>query len=207
MTRRLSALALVVALAAAPACGGDPVEDATGEPDGAPAATTGRQLPPAEPAAIMATYEDELAAMGWQMTRANLIDRGERRYEISPDGTHLALYVEPTDGADADEYAEELVPLTAMFATDVFERWPALESFDVCQEPPNEIDDSDEPRPATQVDMTREQAEAVDWDTVDLTELLTVRNALGIRVVIGPDVAATLMVRDAEEAATTPSGG
>lgn len=128
-------------------------------------------LPPLEAAAVADTYEDALAELGLRLTdRGGLVDED---FEPDPDGTHLSLYVAPLGARDDDAYVDGLVEVTAVFADDVFDRWPGLQSFDVCQEavPP---EGSDSAPARTQVTLTREAAAAVDWDTTDLAELMAV---------------------------------
>lgn len=129
-------------------------------------------LPPAEVPALVDVYEEELAEHGMRLTdRGGLLDRANG-YEVSEEGTHLALYLEPTDARDADAYLDGIVTLTALFAQDVFERWPRLETFDVCQErTPAEIEDGWPPT-LSQVELTRETARSLDWETVELVDLL-----------------------------------
>jgi hypothetical protein len=59
----------------------------------------------------------------------------------------------------------------------VFARWPGLQSFDVCEEPAADVDPSDEPKPVTQILVTRPQALAVDWRQATTEDVL--RRGLG----------------------------
>ena len=129
-------------------------------------------LPPNDVDALAAVYEDELEAFGLRLTRGSLIDTSNNTYTASDTGTHLALYVEPYTAYPPSAYLENLVPVAAVFATDVFHRWPGLMSFDVCQEPPATVDSSEEPRPDTQVNVTRAQAEDLDWESLDTAGLV-----------------------------------
>lgn len=91
-------------------------------------------LPPVAASEIAPVYADALAEHDMVLTeRGGLVDVGDD-YTQSEDGTHLALYLAPTRQLNDRAYARGVVELTALFATDVFERWPQLESFDVCQE-------------------------------------------------------------------------
>lgn len=129
-------------------------------------------LPPDDADAVAALYERELDAMGVRLTRAGLVDRTDGKFEYSPQGTHLALYVEPVGPATTADYVDRIYSVTRIFASTIFERWSGLETFDVCQEPPPGDDDSPEPPPVTQVTMRRDAAAEVDWKTASLTELL-----------------------------------
>jgi hypothetical protein len=167
--KRLAALALVVVAACSsserPAPGGL-------------AAT----LPPFQSLdTINAIYGKRLAALGLRMTRA-------ARYEENPDthvpfspspaGTHLALYAEPADTFTTGRFLNNIVPLTKLFAPDVFRRWPGLTSFDICQEPIQAASEEQEaPVPVTQVRMTKEQALAMDWETLDLAGIVRAARA------------------------------
>lgn len=130
-------------------------------------------LPPAGALELDPYYGQQLAALGLRLTdRGGLIDRTGGGYEASAQGRHLALYVEPIEGRTLAEYVEGIRSVTAIFADDIFDRWPGLESFDVCQEPTSAEDDSAEPLPVTQIEMTRAQAAAFDYDTVTVTDLV-----------------------------------
>ncbi len=67
--------------------------------------------------------------------------------------------------------------VSRVFLPFVFDRWPGLRSFDVCQEPLPETDDRAEPPPETQVFVLRGGVDTVDWKHADLAELL----AQGVR--------------------------
>jgi hypothetical protein len=158
----------------------DPASTTTAPPPGS--------LPPQHAIELEEIYGEALADLGLRLTRrGGLIDRSDGGYVSSPTGRHLALYVEPLDdGHTTDEYIEGIRSVAVVFA-DVFERWPALETYDVCQEPPDPNGDQDpEPPPVTQIELTREQAEAIDWDTVSVVDLvrgsLASPRALALRV-------------------------
>ncbi len=61
----------------------------------------------------------------------------------------------------------------AVVFADVFERWPDLESYDVCQEPNADgVADTDEPLPVTQIELTKAENAAIDWDSVTVVDLV-----------------------------------
>jgi hypothetical protein len=94
--------------------------------------------------------------------------------EDFPAGKHLALYVEPTGPATDDQYLERLLASTAALAPVLFDTYPDLNSFDICQEPvPTGPDDPDRPTPRTVVVLGRRQASTVDdWSTATLADLI-----------------------------------
>lgn len=106
------------------------------------------------------------------MGRATLIDL--ETYEESPEATHLAVYLTPLAAKSPDEYASELVPVARVFLPAVFDTWPGLESFDVCQEP-FEFEGDSPPPGLTVLEVDRAAAEAIDWTTLDLAGLLDAR--------------------------------
>ena len=177
MTRRLGSVVLVVVLAmGTAACGDD--DGAEGVPQTVdPASTTTEpsagSLPPPEAADLEPIYGEALADLGLRLTpRGGLIDRSDGGYVASPTGRHLALYVEPLDERTVAEYIDGIRDVAVVFA-DVFERWPALETYDVCQEPPDPNgDQGPEPLPVTQIELTREEAEAIEWDSVSVVDLV-----------------------------------
>jgi hypothetical protein len=215
-TPRRAALAvasLLVALTAA--CGDDSSDGAAGTlppPGGTATPATdvaGDQpsdLPPADPLDLAPRYGDAFAAHGLEITaRGGLIDRHDG-YTESAEGTHLALYAAPLGDRTPEEHLDALVSLTAAVAPDAFARFPGLESFDICQE--IEVPDGGwgdrTPRIATQVDLTREQSDALDWDTATLADLLvTIRELPDGVVRVDDRVAAlagwTAAVDEAEE--------
>lgn len=173
MSRAGVAVAAALLLGAS-ACGGS---DDTGSAPSTVAAPA--ELPPAAALDLEELYGDALADLGLRLTdRGGLIDRSGGGYQPSATGTHLALYVEPIGERTAEEYVEGIRSVAVVFA-DVFERWSGLESYDVCQEPaedaptPNDQPyDDTEPLPVTQIELTREQADAIDWSTVTVAELI-----------------------------------
>ena len=165
-------------------------------------------LPPADFADLEPIFESELAPLGVRLTRAALVSTVTRR--PSPTGRHLALYVEPVEQWTSARYAETIVPLTALLVTDVFDRWPGLESFDVCQEPPPGVDDRPAPPPVSTVDLTRAASDAIDWDEIDLSGLLaaSLERRGGVHVAASEALQVDPLYRDAQAAAeaTTASG-
>ena len=126
-------------------------------------------MPPAAALDLEPIYGAALAELGLRLIdRGGLIDRSGGGYEPSPTGTHLALYVEPIgDERSVDEYLDGIRNVGVVFS-DLFERWPGLVSYDVCQEPiEDDGDPATEPLPVTQIELTKEESAAIDWDTVD----------------------------------------
>ena len=161
MTR--SGRRLVAALALAVAC-------ALSAPLTASPAHAGSELPPAKLAALKKTFNAKVKPLGLRITRALL--QNIETYRPDPEGTHLALYVEPIRAGYSDtRYVENFTTLTRRFIPAVFDRWPALESFDICQEP---VDDAREvPPPTTQIFVARTALGRVsDWRRADLEQLL-----------------------------------
>ena len=136
-------------------------------------AEPGAELPPAGALELEPYYAEQLAALGLRLTdRGGLIDRTGGGYQASAQGTHLALYVEPIDERTLPEYLDGIRSVTAILAADIFDRWPGLVSFDVCQEPTAAEDPRSEPLPVTQIEMTRVEAAAFDYDTVTVIDLV-----------------------------------
>ena len=159
-TRRILVLAtLVVAVALTPATAGT----------GASAATRDRRLPPSSRTALVKLLGPMVEPLGLHVTRAALVDSENRR---SPTGTHLAVYVEPDGDYTPADYLGGTVTVSRVFLPFVFDRWPGLRSFDVCQEPVTSVDDRSEPPPETQVFVRRRGAGALDWEQADLSALL-----------------------------------
>lgn len=160
------------------ACGGDGDKGADEDLDPSELTTTTQAepegaLPPPGALDLEPIYIDQLADLGLRLTdRGGLIDRSGGGYEPSPTGRHLALYVEPVEERTNAEYVEGIRDVGVIFA-DVFERWPGLESYDVCQEPFDaEVSNGEEPLPVTQIELTKPQAEAIDWEAMSVTDVV-----------------------------------
>ena len=171
MRRRRGLAAVVVALVAlSVACGSD-----SGGSSGGPSSASGDEaaaaLPPNDVDQLAEILDPLVEPLGLRLTRGALVDL-DAGYEVADDGTHLALYVEPIGPYAIDDYVEGIGTVAALVTPLVFERWPELETYDICQEPPVDEDPRDEPFPATQVTVTREQADAVDWSTAGTVDVL-----------------------------------
>lgn len=205
MIRRAGALALAL-VAALPGvlagCGDDePTTQATTTTTAAESDPTGTTLlyPPNDVDDLRAIFEPLVAPLGLRFTRGALVDRGDG-YEESDTGTHLALYVEPVDdaGYTIDDYVDGIYDVAAAVTPAVFDRFSAVESFDICQEPPAENDPSDEPFPLSQIEMTRQNYEDYDWSAGTLPSfLLFLRETEGARILVGSEVSASRAYRDA----------
>lgn len=125
---------------------------------------------------IDAILGDELATLGMVITRASIIDTVNGVYTPTPEGNHLAIYVEPMS-ADFDDYASSTVDLARLLLPSVFERWPTITSFDICQEPPPGVDDRETPQSVTVLEVTREGAGRVDWSSIDLADLTSLQKS------------------------------
>lgn|GEM_PF-1472424 len=165
-------------------------------------------LPPQDPNSIRQIYEEAFATMGLKFTRGALVDLTGGRYEPSPNGKHLALYVEPIGGRTADEYTEAAWTLSALITPDVFARWSGLESYDICQEPLPEVDPSPEPNPVTQLNLTRAASDRFDWANGDLTSLLVAtRGNPDMRLYVNREVRGTQAYMAANDEARALTGG
>lgn len=133
-------------------------------------------LPPPGPFDIEPIYGEVLADLGLRLTsQGGLIDRSDGGYVPSAEGDHLAIYVEPIgDDYDADDYIQGIHTVAVVFQ-DVFERWPGLATYDVCQEPGPGWDDEYAERqlPVTQIELTRAEAEALgDLEALSVVDLV-----------------------------------
>ena len=172
---RIAALALAVVLTSGvAACGED---DGAGEPtppEDLPSTIDTEALPPPTALELEPLYGDALAAVGMRLTdRGGLIDRSGGGYVASASGQHLALYVEPIDAdRTMQEYFDGILDVALVFS-DIYDRWPELQTYDVCQEPPDpDGNQGEEPLPVTQIELTRAQSDAIDWDSVTVEDLV-----------------------------------
>ena len=118
----------------------------------------------------MKLFRARVEPLGLRITRAALVDADNQR---SAEGTHLALYVEPTGAYSEADYLDGVSAVTRRFLPSVFRRWAGLRSFDVCQEPKPADDTRAEPPPETQVFVLKQGLDRVDWKQADLADLLT----------------------------------
>ena len=165
-----------------------------------------QRLPPNDKAEIEKVFRSELDRLGLHLTRGALLDLEAGR--ASPKGTHLAVYVEPMGPYSADDYVGSIVSVTKVFAPRAFDTWSGLVSFDVCQEPLPSVDARPEPPPKTKVDMTRGASDKVDWDDLDLPQLLMDERRFGNRelsVYADTEVSRTTMYQDAKVQAVASS--
>jgi hypothetical protein len=165
-------------------------------------------MPPQDLSSIRRVYDEALATMGLTLTRGALIDLEGGRYEPSPNGRHLALYVEPIEGRTIEEYADAAWTLSALITPDVFARWSGLESYDICQEPLPAVDPSPEPPPVTQLNLTRAAAAGVDWDNGNLATLLAAaRTNDDLRMYVNREIRETPVYQAANAEARALTGG
>jgi hypothetical protein len=212
--RRIAAVAALGALTlATAACGSDsgssqaPPTTSPVPSNGLPAFDAEQQLPPNDIGSLRRLYDPALEPMGLRLTRGALIDTSNDQYTPSNDGTHLALYVEPTGDYTDAQYLDGFWTVTALITPDVFGRWPGLESYDICQEPLPSVDDRPEPFPVTQVNITRGAAATVDWANGDLVDLLMVaRTDPDTQIVVNREIRKNPAYEAADAAAKTKAG-
>ena len=178
-TRRrfLGGAAALGLIAALPACGDDeaPVDRAgsSTEPSG------GLDLPVNDTAELQAVFDPRFEPLGQRVTRIGLYDLTDG-FDRSDTGDHLAIYVEPIDpdgaGWDDARYIETAAPGMAAATPFAFAEWADLNSVDVCQEPPQAENASPEPPIVTQLLVDRATSEAIDWDAVELSDLIAARD-------------------------------
>lgn len=188
VTRRLQLLAAAVSAAAvavlAVVCGDSPQPTAV--------KAVPREQPPALPPDDFAFFEREfgpaLESAGLRLTRAGLQSvPGDYGADVGDEPRHLALYVEPLSASFSnDEFLDSLVGSARVFLPEVFEAWPGLVSMDVCQEPPPGVDDQPAPPPVTVLEMTREAAQTLAWDTIDLTGLVAAKDDQLVKLIVAP---------------------
>jgi hypothetical protein len=166
LRRRLGASVLLAALALVPVAA---VATTTGDAAAVAAGRTDGSLPPSARKDLVAIFGPKVRRFGLRVTRAALVDATQHR---DPQGTHLAIYVEPTGEYTPQDYVDGTVDVTRVFLPSVFTRWKALRSFDVCQEPSPAVDDRPTPAPETQVFASRGAAGSIDWWTADVATLV-----------------------------------
>lgn len=170
--QRITVAAFLVLLTACGAEASAPASDAAtsgAAPTVRAPSTTAATLPPHTIEQLAPILDPMVQPLGFRVTRASLISLDD--YQPTPNGTHLAVYVVPIDDRTTDDYASEIVPLAAALLPDVFDRWPLLRSFDVCQEPFG-WDGEGTPPSYTILDLDRGSASGIDWGALELSELV-----------------------------------
>jgi hypothetical protein len=127
-------------------------------------------LPPSKLKPLSKEFKDLVQPLGLRVSRGLL--QNEETYKPDPNGTHLALYVEPKSAKySSADYVANFTKLTHAFVPMVFNRWQGLKTFDICQEPLS--DPREAPPPVTQIFVSRNALDRVaNWKQATLTELL-----------------------------------
>jgi hypothetical protein len=139
----------------------------------APGARAGGQapdLPPSSRAELVRLFDPQLEKLGLRTTRALL--QSLDTYRSDPQGTHLAIYVEPIESMTDAEFVANITKVSRIFLPRVFREWKDLESFDVCQEPVPGVDDRESPPPVTQLLVSRKGARQVRWPKATLRDIV-----------------------------------
>jgi predicted small secreted protein len=134
-------------------------------------------------------YGPALAPLDLVVTRGGLTEfRG---------GTHMQLYVEPTTGEDENGpqvYLDRILASYQALLPLLFDAYPELDSFDICQEvvPAPDAGPAGYEEPVTLLLVTRQGFETVDdWSSATLADLFAATTeALGGHLYAEPDVAA-----------------
>jgi hypothetical protein len=158
---RLRPVLLALVLTAAPACG-------SSKPEPAPLAA----LPDGSTAAMAKRFDSALKPLGWRIQRSAF-----EHVDIDPahpttGKQHLAVYVRPLGTPSYADYVNGLSAVTKLFVPALFDQYADLASFDVCEEPTEAQDPADEPKPVTQIVVTRANAHAVAWATATPAEVV-----------------------------------
>lgn len=167
-------LAVLVALVAA-GC-------ADGHPSGTspPLRTGTAALPPDNVAALAPLLDPLVRPLGLRITRGALVDR--ETGAPGPAARHLELYVTPVVAFTDDRFVQTIVPLARELTPHIFQRWPGVESYDICQELSG-VDGAPEAETQTVFDVRRGYALATDWSRVALAGLVAdFRGGRDIRV-------------------------
>jgi len=150
-------------------------------------------LPPNDEDALAEFFGADLERLGLRLTRGGLVNENTG-YEDSADdqARHLAVYAEPTGSFTPAEYAAVVVPSARVFLPRVFDRWPGLESMDLCLEPPPGVDDRKKPPAETVLYITRAAARRIGWRDLTFADLVAmgVPGSDGLSLGFSPAVAA-----------------
>lgn len=174
--RTATALAVAVTVVGPLGCTGGSGPAGTTTPNDAnlPTVTVAASpLPPGTLSELAPVIDPLVAPLGLRLTRAALVDRsagagarpGDTRF-------HLAMYVEPLARWDEARFVATITPLAQVLTPFVFARWPALESYDVCQEPSPGVDDRADPAPVTAFETNRAYSDRTGWAAASLGRIV-----------------------------------
>jgi hypothetical protein len=141
--------------------------------------------------ALAEIFDPIVEPMGLELTRGSLVDL-EGTYEESDTGNHMALYVEPiNDDYTTEDYVNAISELTNELTSMIFEQYTAIDSYDICQEPPPDENDDEAPPPVTQVFITRDQSDAIEYPlTLEQMRALAAETPPGIDTIhVDPEIA------------------
>jgi hypothetical protein len=144
------------------------------------------EYPPSTIEGLAPILDPLLTELHLRTARGSLIDRTD--YKVTETGGHLALYLIPDSEIGWDQFGANYLPIAQTLVPVIFATWPGLESFDVCQQPYGTEGDP-APTSLTLLDVTREQAEAIDWETVTVAELFS--EEMGLSVFVRKEIADT----------------
>lgn len=138
--------------------------------------TTPTPLPENDEQALKDLFDPMFEPIGQRVTRIGLYDL-TLGFELSDTGDHVAIYVEPIDDAEWDtaRYVAAIAPGMAACTPFIFDTWSGVASMDLCQEPSNEEFPEPEPPIVTQFQLSRADAGLIDWNTVELADLIAAR--------------------------------
>lgn len=124
-----------------------------------PSATVIEDLPPNDSGVLAALLDPGLDDLDLELSSGYLA--GSDAYGDA-DGALLALYTTPKRAFTGDDYNARVWPLTAMLVPVLFDRWPALDAIDICQESLTPTGADRET--VTQVRITRSAASSINWE-------------------------------------------
>ncbi|WP_436794399.1 hypothetical protein [Actinospongicola halichondriae] len=160
------------------ACAGDDDDDKAAAVPTTTTTTAPSALPVDDEDALKELFDPFFEPLGQKVTRIGLYDL-TLGFERSDEGDHVAIYVEPIDpdgeGWDTAHYIEMLAPGMAACTPFIFDTWSGVNSMDLCQEPPQSVAPEPEPPIETQVQLSRADSAFIDWDDVELADLIAAR--------------------------------
>ncbi len=167
----------VVSAGLVTACGDDDADRASQVPSSTETSTP-TDLPANDEDALKDLFDPFFEPLGQQVTRVGLYDLSSG-FDLSDTGDHIAIYVEPIDpdgeGWDAARYIDSCAPGMAACTPFIFDTWSGVNTMDLCQEPPQADAPEPEPPIVTQLQLSRADSGFIDWDTVELADLMAAR--------------------------------
>jgi len=117
--------------------------------------------------AVRHALEPVVARLGLQIQRLSV----EKTTGLHPE-YELSVYLRPSKSISPDAYAAKIAPVAQAVIPTSFAKYDDIQWVDVCQEQAGTPDGVDYAAPVTRLEVNRRDAANVDWDHLELADVL-----------------------------------